>query len=65
MGMRFKMDREEEILICKLPVVPSQRTKDMDDITAFSGALSYVSYPSSYYKWLLEPWHSESDQEVQ
>lgn len=50
MGMCFKADREEEILICKLPVVPPQRTKDMDDITAFSGALSYVSHPSSYYK---------------
>lgn len=41
--MRFKMDREEEILICKLPVVPPQRTKDMDDITAFSGALICLS----------------------
>lgn len=48
--MCFKVARDEEIIMCKLHVVPSQRTKDMDDITAFSGDLSYVSHPSSYYK---------------
>lgn len=42
MGMCLKVDRDEEIIICKLHVVPSQRTKDMDT-SLLSLELSHMS----------------------